>query len=62
MRPARSNADNPNGPLEICLCIDRGAVLMLDDKQKRIRVTVPKGGRPVFSGLRPDFIWPKSAA
>ncbi len=33
--------DNPNGPLEICLCTDCGAVLMLDDKQKRIRVAVP---------------------
>ena len=35
------NKDNPNGPLEICLCTDCGAVLMLDDKQKRIRVIVP---------------------
>jgi hypothetical protein len=84
------NKDNPNGPLEICLCTDCGAVLMLDDKQKRIRVAVPnvmgyddaafpkasyhafwdetkgypspKDGRPVYGGLRPDFVWPKSAA
>lgn len=35
------NADNPNGPLEICLCSECNAVLMLDDKQKRIRVGVP---------------------
>ena len=35
------NANNPDGPLEICLCTDCGAVIMLDDKQKRIRVIVP---------------------
>lgn len=35
------NADNPDGPLEICLCKDCGSVLMLDDKEKRIRVAVP---------------------
>lgn len=35
------DAQNPNGPLEICLCTDCGAVLMLDDRQKRIRVAVP---------------------
>ena len=35
------NKDNPGGPLEICLCSDCNAVLMLDDKQKRIRVAVP---------------------
>jgi hypothetical protein len=84
------NKDNPGGPLEICLCSDCNAVLMLDDKQKRIRVGVPnvmgydvagfpkatyhafwdesKGyakpsdGRPVYAGLRPDFVWPASAA
>ena len=27
--------------MEICLCTDCGAVLMLDDKQHRIRVAVP---------------------
>ena len=82
------NKDNPNGPLEICLCADCGAVLMLDDKQKRIRVIVPNlmgyaasfpaatyhafydpatgvpkpnDGRPVYEGLRPEFVWPKGA-
>ena len=41
MKRVPFNKDNPNGPLEICLCTDCGAVLMLDDKQKRIRVAVP---------------------
>jgi len=86
MKRVPFNAQNPNGPLEICLCTDCNAVLLLDDKQKRIRVAVPnvmgyddaafpkatyhafwdetKGyaaptdGRPVFSGLRPEFTWP----
>ncbi|MFD1343568.1 GFA family protein [Litorisediminicola beolgyonensis] len=35
------NADNPDGPLELCTCLDCGAALMLDDKVKRIRVAVP---------------------
>ena len=35
------NADNPDGPLELCTCEECGAPLMLDDKQKRIRVAVP---------------------
>jgi hypothetical protein len=35
------NKDNPNGPLEICVCAECGAALMLDDKQGRIRVAVP---------------------
>ncbi|MGL4309636.1 MAG: GFA family protein [Paracoccaceae bacterium] len=35
------NANNPDGPLEICVCTDCGAAIMLDDKQKRIRVAVP---------------------
>jgi len=80
------NKDNPDGPLELCTCTDCGAVIMLDDKQHRIRVAVPnvmgyddasfpeasyhafydtsKGyakpddGRPVYDGLRPDFVWP----
>jgi hypothetical protein len=33
--------DNPNGPLEICLCSGRGAALVPDDSQHRIRVAVP---------------------
>lgn len=35
------NKDNPNGPLELCTCTDCGTPLMLDDKEKRIRVAVP---------------------
>ncbi|MCG6902886.1 MAG: GFA family protein [Rhodobacter sp.] len=35
------NAENPDGPLELCTCKDCGAAIMLDDKQKRIRVAVP---------------------
>lgn len=88
MKRVPFNADNPDGPLEICLCEQCNAVLMLDDKQGRIRVAVPnvmnyapgmpeatyhafwdesKGyakpsdGRPVYEGLRPDFVWPKGA-
>ena len=41
MKRVPFNANNPDGPLEICLCADCNAVLMLDDKQKRIRVAVP---------------------
>lgn len=82
------NADNPDGPLELCTCKDCGTPIMLDDKQKRIRVLVPnlmgfdgkidtasyhafwdetKGydkpndGRPVYDGLRPEFVWPLGA-
>jgi hypothetical protein len=35
------NASNPSGPLEICLCTECNSVLLLDDKQHRIRVAVP---------------------
>jgi hypothetical protein len=35
------NDQNPNGPLELCVCSDCGTPIMLDDKQKRIRVIVP---------------------
>ena len=83
------NANNPDGPLELCTCAECGAALLLDDKQHRIRVAVPnimgfddaafpkasyhafwdetKGyekphdGRPVFGGLRPEFVWPAGA-
>ncbi len=82
------NDQNPSGPLELCTCGTCGTPIMLDDKQKRIRVIVPnlmgydasnlpatyhaffdpsKGapkptdGRPVYDGLRPDFVWPPSA-
>ena len=82
------NAENPDGPLELCMCTTCGTPIMLDDKQGRIRAIVPnlmgfdteslpstyhaffdptKGaptpndGRPVYEGLRPDFVWPASA-
>ena len=35
------NDQNPNGPLELCMCAKCGKPIMLDDKQKRIRVVVP---------------------
>jgi hypothetical protein len=80
------NDQNPNGPLELCTCAKCGKPIMLDDKQKRIRVIVPnlmgydeknlpatyhafydsktgvakpQDGRPVYEGLRPEFVWPK---
>ena len=82
------NDQNPDGPLELCTCGVCGTPIMLDDKQKRIRVIVPnlmgyeskklpatyhaffdasKGGkapddgRPVYDGLRPEFVWPAPA-
>lgn len=82
------NDQNPNGPLELCLCKECGTPVMLDDKEKRIRAVVPNlmgfdpaampasyhaffdpaagvekpdDGRPVYEGLRPDFVWPVSA-
>ncbi len=35
------NDQNPNGPLELCVCETCGTPIMLDDKQLRIRVIVP---------------------
>lgn len=35
------NANNPDGPLELCTCSECGAPIMLDDKERRIRVIVP---------------------
>jgi len=35
------NAQNPDGPLELCTCSDCGTPIMLDDKLGRIRVIVP---------------------
>jgi hypothetical protein len=82
------NDQNASGPLELCVCDDCGTPIMLDDKQKRIRVIVPNlmgyeagnlratyhafydpatgvpkpsDGRPVYEGLRPDFVWPTPA-
>ena len=82
------NDQNPNGPLELCTCATCGKPIMVDDKQRRIRVIVPNlmgydpaglpatyhafydpatgtpapnDGRPVYKGLRPDFVWPTPA-
>jgi hypothetical protein len=35
------NTENPSGPLELCTCGTCGTPIMLDDKQRRIRVIVP---------------------
>ena len=35
------NDQNPDGPLELCTCSSCGTPIMLDDKQRRIRVIVP---------------------
>jgi hypothetical protein len=35
------NDQNPNGPLELCLCFECGTPIVLDDKQKRICVVAP---------------------
>lgn len=35
------NDQNPDGPLELCTCSACGSPIMLDDKQRRIRVIVP---------------------
>jgi hypothetical protein len=35
------NDQNPDGPLELCVCADCGTPIMLDDKQHRIRAIVP---------------------
>ena len=35
------NDQNPDGPLELCVCETCGTPIMLDDKQGRIRVVVP---------------------
>ena len=35
------NEQNPDGPLELCACSSCGTPIMLDDKQRRIRVIVP---------------------
>ena len=43
------NADNPDGPLELCVCATCGTPIMLDDKQRRIRAIVPN-----LMGLSPD--------
>ena len=35
------NANNPDGPLELCTCATCGTPLLLDDKESRIRAIVP---------------------
>jgi len=35
------NDQNPDGPLELCVCASCGKPIMLDDKQRRIRAIVP---------------------
>ena len=35
------NDRNPDGPLELCTCATCGKPILLDDKQRRIRVIVP---------------------
>ena len=35
------NEENPDGPLELCTCSSCGTPIMLDDKQRLIRVIVP---------------------
>ena len=35
------NEKNPDGPLELCTCSTCGSPIMLDDKERRIRVIVP---------------------
>jgi hypothetical protein len=44
------NAQNPDGPLELCVCATCGTPIMLDDKQGRIRVIVPN-----LMGYQADF-------
>ena len=43
------NADNPDGPLELCTCSNCGQPIMLDDTQRRIRAIVPN-----LMGYDPD--------
>ena len=43
------NANNPDGPLELCTCAECGAPVMLDDKERRIRAVVPN-----LMGFDPD--------
>ena len=35
------NDQNPDGPLELCVCEICGTPIMVDDKQRRIRIVVP---------------------
>lgn len=35
------NDQNPDGPLELCVCETCGTPIMIDDKERRIRAVVP---------------------
>ena len=35
------NDQNPDGPLQLCVCAECGTPVMLDDKERRIRAIVP---------------------
>lgn len=43
------NDQNPDGPLELCVCGDCGTPIMLNDKERRIRAVVPN-----LMGFDPD--------
>ena len=43
------NDQNPDGPLELCVCGDCGTPIMLDDKVRRIKAVVPN-----LMGFDPD--------
>ena len=49
------NANNPDGPLELCTCKTCGAPIMLDDKQHRIRVIVPNLMGYDSTSLPPEY-------
>ena len=48
------NSQNPSGPLELCTCSTCGKPIMLDDKQRRIRVILP--GRHLLDGAGNNLI------
>ena len=50
------NDQNPDGPLELCTCATYHAFY-----DPATGVPEPSDGRPVYAGLRPDFVWPESA-
>jgi hypothetical protein len=58
------NDQNPKGPLELCTCAKCGKPIMLDDKQKRIRVIVPNlmGHTKIPNATYHAFYDPKSGA
>jgi hypothetical protein len=58
------NDQNPKGPLELCMCSQCGKPIMLDDKQKRIRVIVPNlmGHSKIPNATYHAFYDPKAGA